>query len=122
MKIEELMESLVVWKPIDGWSNYEVSNTGQVRSTKTNKVLAQEEHYGHDKKSPYMRVHLSQNGVKKHLRVNRLVAYAFIGPPPDRNMHVDHKDNNTRNNKSTNLQWLTPTENLKKRLAHKSEH
>lgn len=45
-------------------------------------------------------------------RVHRIVAYAFIGEPPTSQHVVDHIDTNRRNNRPTNLRWLTRLENV----------
>jgi hypothetical protein len=115
MKLQQLVESVTVWKPIDGYSSYEVSNTGKVRKTSTKRELTPEIHYGKDKNEPYIRYQISDGGKTKHLRVNRVVAYAFLGKPSQPGMEVDHKDGNRKNNKVSNLEWVTPEENQRRR-------
>ena len=58
----------------------------------------------------YLIVELRQRGKKKHKRVHRLVAEAFIANPsllPE----VNHKDENKHNNIVTNLEWCTSSYN-----------
>lgn len=44
--------------------------------------------------------------------VHRIVAYAFLGLPPNKSYVVDHKDTNKRNNRPENLRWVTRLENI----------
>jgi len=44
-------------------------------------------------------------------RVHRIVAFAFIGEPPNKDYVVDHIDTNRCNNRPENLRWLTKLEN-----------
>ena len=54
----------------------------------------------------YFMVDLKKNGKRKHARIHRLVAEAFI-PNPDNLPEVNHKDENTHNNSFKNLEWCT---------------
>lgn len=47
-------------------------------------------------------------------RVHRIVAFAFLGEPPNKDYVVDHIDTNRCNNRPENLQWLTKLENTLK--------
>jgi len=47
-------------------------------------------------------------------RVHRIVAFAFLGEPPNKEYVVDHIDTNRCNNRPENLQWLTKLENTLK--------
>ena len=50
---------------------------------------------------------------KRQVQVHRLIAFAFLGPPPCvRSTHVNHKDLDKGNNCADNLEWVTPAENL----------
>ena len=54
-------------------------------------------------------------------RVHRLVAQAFLGPPPSpRHTHVNHKDGDKENNAVSNLEYVTPAENRAHFLENQS--
>lgn len=55
---------------------------------------------------------LKPDGTNKKYYLHRLVAEMFIKKPRKRNVQVNHKNMNTKNNKTTNLEWVTPSENL----------
>lgn len=97
---------LEYWRQVKGYNNrYEVSNLGNVRS-KYNGLLKQKENDG------YLEVSLRDNGKNKKVRVHRLVAEAFI-PNPDELKTVNHKDENKKNNKRNNLEWVTSENNTR---------
>ena len=62
------------------------------------------------KKSGYTQVCLVKDKIKKHLSVHRLVASHFI-PNPSNKPQVNHIDGNKKNNKVSNLEWCTASEN-----------
>ena len=98
----------VVWKPIEGYKNYSVSNTGVVRNTTTRKDLI----FAKDKDG-YLYSTLSKNGKTQKFRVHRLVAMAFI-PNPNNFETVDHINGNKEDKNVSNLQWLSNGDNLEK--------
>jgi hypothetical protein len=106
-----------IWKEIKGYEGYEVSNLGNVRSylkrnSKQRYDIPRELTKGitptHCKE--YVSVILSQEGKRKKFYVHRLVATTFI-----ENTHtkpqVHHIDNDEKNNRFDNLQWVTNSEN-----------
>lgn len=114
MKTEE-------WRPVDGWP-YEVSDHGQVRraitsgrqkSTYPGRILR-----GHRHKDGYRAVLLCAEGRQKHFLVHRLVAHAFLGPPPTSDHDVAHGDGSRDNNHVANLRWATARENCADTIRH----
>lgn len=86
-------------------TNYSVSDNGEVRNDKTNKILSSRIQQG------YKHVTLTINKKAKSCRVHRLVASAFI-PNIENKPYVNHKDGIRSNNNVNNLEWVTPVENV----------
>ena len=103
------------WKDIAGYKGYyQVSNKGTVRSL--NRVIKGRFYQGKlkrlifNKKTGYVQVSLSKEGVQKNFRVHRLVAEAFLPKVEGKNI-VHHIDNCKTNNHLDNLRWSTVREN-----------
>jgi Mg-chelatase subunit ChlI len=94
-----------IWKPVNGYENaYMVSNMGNVFSMKTAQLLRFADVKG------YKRVRLYTNSKQKSFLVHRLVAIAFINNPLNKPT-VNHLNENTSDNRATNLEWATQQEN-----------
>ena len=94
-----------IYKPIQGFPNYQVSNLGNVKSinyrhTNKEKVLSPSLCNGYHSVQLY-----NENGLKK-CNIHRLVAEAFI-PNPNNYPVVNHKDENKLNNYVENLEWCS---------------
>ena len=83
---------------------YEISNLGQVRRKNTRRILIGGRVGG------YRYVGLHHRGKQRTARIHRLVLAAFIGPCP-LGKEANHKDGNKANNETTNLEYLTRSEN-----------
>lgn len=93
---------------IDGIvTNYIVNTNGEVRNSKTNKLLK-----GSISRSGYRYYRLSINGEKKRIYGHILVAQAFIGDIKEK-MIVNHIDGNKINNNVDNLEIISKSENIK---------
>ena len=89
-----------MWKDIEDYEGlYQVSNLGNVKNIKTNKILKPEE-----TPKGYLRIRLSKNHICKNYKIHRLVGKAFI-PNPDNLPQINHKDENKHNNTINNLEW-----------------
>jgi hypothetical protein len=102
------MEGIEEWKDIVDYTNYEVSNLGNVRNKKTGRILKA------SCKGGYVVVGLCANCIGKTFSVHRLVAKAFIDNPENK-PQVNHIDKDGTNNKVSNLEWCTSAEDA----AHK---
>jgi hypothetical protein len=60
----------------------------------------------------YVQLHLYPNGIRKITYAHRLVADAFI-PNPENKAEVNHINGDKKDNRVTNLQWVTRSENMK---------
>lgn len=105
------------WKTVPEAPNYEVSNKGVVRRIRDKHVMR-----GFYTLEGYHCINLTVRppGANKSKTVSRyvhrLVAFAFIGNPPDdiNTWQVDHKDDNPHNNDVRNLQWMIAGDNARK--------
>jgi hypothetical protein len=94
-----------VFKKIDGFERYSVSNLGNVRNDETNRILK-----GRKNSRGYLQVVLYKNGKGRNKQTHQLVANAFIENPENKPF-VDHKNNDILNNCVNNLRWATISEN-----------
>lgn len=98
-----------IWKPINGYDCYYVSNTGQVKKIffdgRERQLAVKVE------KTNQRRVSLRKNGKNKLFSISRLVATAFL-PNPLGLPEVNHKDENRLNDNVDNLEWCTKSYNI----------
>lgn len=108
-----------IWTDIPGYEGlYMVSNLGRVMSLHCTSKSAKESGVPNRRilkntlsSSGYYHVQLYKSNKKvKTILVHILVARAFI-PNPDNLPEVNHKDGNKSNNKSSNLEWVTKSQN-----------
>lgn len=104
------------WLPINGYENeYEVSDMGRVRRlpgyrAKKVRVLNGSVH------RDYIMVTLSINDIHDRRLIHRIVGEHFI-PNPGNKPFINHLDANPSNNRKSNLEWSTQSENIQH--AHK---
>lgn len=95
-------------KEIKNFQGYFISEQGQVWSKKSNKFLK-----AYNANKGYLQVALRQNGETKRQYVHRLVAQTFLdNPDPQKFTQVNHKNGIRTDNRLSNLEWVTPTQNL----------
>jgi hypothetical protein len=109
-----------VWKECPGFPAYSVSDAGRIRrdwpssGTKPGQVVVRR------KAGPgYLIVLLSYAPRKRrNAYVHRLVALAFLGPPPSLRHQVAHENGDAADCRVANLRWATVKENHADKRRH----
>lgn len=111
-----------VWKEIDGFDGYEVSDAGNVRcwnsqngrglKLTTPRSLKPSRFSGR----PYFRVTLFRGGERTVRRLHHLVLEAFVGPCPE-GMEACHGPLGGLNNTLRNLRWDTKLANMQDQIT-----
>lgn len=114
------------WLLIPGHDGYEVSNLGRVRSLDRWVVGAR----GRDqrKRGRLLKLGLNKSGYfrtqlayQKKFLVHHLVLLAFVGPRMN-GLHGLHNNGNPQDNRSVNLRWGTPEDNMADKVLHGTNH
>lgn len=108
------------WKDVPGYEGlYQVSNLLKVRSLpryRTGKngsrFLMKGQLIQPHFKSHYYQVAFSIDKQRKDVLFHRIIALLFV-PNPNNKPHVNHINGNRKDNRPENLEWVTPSENLK---------
>jgi hypothetical protein len=97
------------WRDIPTYEGlYQVNEAGQVKSLRQNVILKPSD------KDGYCLVCLTNHaGDRTSLGVHQLVIWAFQGVRSDGNLAVNHKDSNRKNNRLSNLELITRTQNTR---------
>jgi predicted DNA-binding protein YlxM (UPF0122 family) len=106
------MDEEEIWKPVPGYENLEASSLGRIREFR---ILPQSQVGGTTYLSckPLISGEEGEKPERKTRNVHKLVALAFLGPPPEPNMVVNHIDTNRHNNRSDNFEWTTYSGNTR---------
>jgi len=91
------------WKA-SKYKGYSVSDAGDVMGPKGLLSL--------NSTHKYQQIHIYQNGARTIDYVHRMVAEAFI-PNPENKAEVNHINGDKKDNRVSNLQWVTRAENMK---------
>lgn len=101
----EMADSSELWKVFPDFPRYEVSTHGRIRRIETGYIMKPTiEKYG------YSQVTLSPG--HKSVRVCRAVALTFL-PNVEAKPQVNHIDANRSNDRLSNLEWVTASENVR---------
>jgi len=102
-----------IWKDIQGFDGYTVSNLGRVKSLlNPNKDIILKQAIS---TSGYNRVFLRKDGSTHTKYVHRLVAKTFLSNSENKR-EINHLDGNKLKNWVSNLEWCTSSENSKHAL------
>lgn len=102
-----------IWKDVEEYPNYKISNLGRVYSIKNDIMLKQRLD-----KDGYPCVTLSHKGKTKYFFVHRLVAKSFL-KNPNNLPTINHIDENKTNNCVNNLEYMTHKDNVRYSQAKK---
>lgn len=101
------------WRAIKGFSRYFISSHGRVKNEHLKTMKPYVNHKG------YLKIQLvDDNGVRKKLRVHRLVASAFL-PNKGGLPEVNHLNFDKTDNRVENLEWVTGEQNRLHYFEHK---
>lgn len=102
-----------IWRDIDGFDGYQVSNLGNVRSLNYNGTgnvqILKSSLSGSNRAYKSVSMQVADKVIRRN--VHRLVARAFI-PNPNDLPEINHIDENGTNNKVSNLEWCDRIYNL----------
>ena len=88
------------WRVVPGFPAYEVNSSALIRNVATGKRIRPWR-----LKNGRWQVHLRRAGKRKAFHTYRLVALAFLGPPPFVGAEVAHEDDDLDPNHLRNLRW-----------------
>jgi hypothetical protein len=111
-----------IWKDVAGYEGlYQVSNFGRVKSLERKvkqgkygnlRVVAEKVLRVSDNGNGYLQVCLRRNNKREQRYIHRLVAQHFVENKNQGCNVVNHKDHDTKNNKASNLEWVTQKDNV----------
>ncbi len=99
-----------VWKQIQGFEQYEISNYGQVRHIYHKKLIILKQKTG---TAGYSEITLCLKGKKYTKMPHRLVLENFEPLSDGLKMEGNHKNGIKSDNRLSNLEWCTKSENIK---------
>lgn len=108
------------WLPVVGYEGlYLVSSEGRVYSFARRGASegVKRQHLATSNGATYYRVKITKDGRGVSKPVHALVAEAFIGPRPEGQV-VRHKDGDSLNNRSSNLEYGTVKDNNLDKMIH----
>lgn len=88
-------------------TNYYIDEEGNLFNQKTKKFLK-----GQINKNGYHSYNITINGEKKRLYKHRMILETFYPVEDMEKLQINHKDGDKNNNNISNLEWVSPKENI----------
>lgn len=108
---KQVLRKKETWRDVESHAGlYMVSNMGRVCSL--HGVNFDKKRILRGGGSKYPVVTLYRDGERTYRHVHRVVMDAFVGPP-EYGYCVNHKDGNVKNNRLSNLEYVTRSQNMK---------
>lgn len=104
-------EKIEIWKEINGFPNYRISNWGTLRNLKTGNIFTAVP-------GKYRKTSIYHEGEIRRVSLHRLTLEAFKGSAPSDAHECAHNDGSKDNNHISNLRWATKKENAQDRILH----
>jgi hypothetical protein len=108
-----------IWKPVPGFSRYEVSSLGQIRSMSYQNMKIIKELKPAPDNYGYLKTMLKRDDGKYcTIAIHRIIAITFLGEKPSPLHQVNHKNGDKSNNSIDNLEYCTKIENIRHAWAN----
>jgi len=98
-----------IWKKVDGFDFYEVSNHGRIKSFYNKREIIRKQQ---KRKDGYLHLNIVVSGNRKKILSHRFIAFAFLENPLNKK-EVNHINGIKTDNRVENLEWSTRSENEK---------
>lgn len=89
-------------------TNYTINTYGEIKNRTSGKVIKPKISV-----RGYLRIGIYILGKREELSVHRMVACTFLGNEYTNKLQVNHIDGNKLNNHVNNLEWVSPSKNIK---------